>query len=155
MLRCIFLNKLFWIELKVIPKIVIDIKSTLVQLMAWRWIFQFWFRINWTVLWCIYVSPCLYELNHCGQVIPKWRHSTRKILNLVRRLVSWRQQAIIWNKVVYSSMRFCGIHLRTISQEITKIHELWNYRFKITASSAKAQWVKNKGCSFHTTTIFN
>ena len=42
-------------------------------------------------------------------------------------LVAWRHQAITWTNVDLSSVRFSGIHLRAISQEIpqpsiTKIH---------------------------------
>ena len=33
-------------------------------------------------------------------------------------LVAWRHQAITWTNVDLSSVRSCGIHVRTISQEI-------------------------------------
>ena len=35
-------------------------------------------------------------------------------------LVAWRPQAITWTKVDFSSARFCGIHLRPISQWVLK-----------------------------------
>ena len=36
-------------------------------------------------------------------------------------LVVWRHQAITWNSVDFSSMKFCGIHLREISLLVLKL----------------------------------
>ena len=58
-----------------------------------------------------------------------------------------RHQTIIWTNVDVSSMEFCSIHLRTISQPVPKllfcIRSLKiNYTFKITAATfPRGQWV--------------
>ena len=40
-------------------------------------------------------------------------------------LVAWQHQAITLTSVDYSSKVFCGIHLRTISQEMPQIYLSW------------------------------
>ena len=60
-----------------------------------------------------------------------------------------RHQTIIWTNVDVSSMEFCGIHLRTISQPVPKllfcIRSLKiNYTFTITAATfPRGQWVNS------------
>ena len=33
-------------------------------------------------------------------------------------LVAWRQQAITWANVDFSSVKFCGMHMKAILQEL-------------------------------------
>ena len=46
-----------------------------------------------------------------------WQHRSKSALAQVW-LVAWRHQAITRTNVDLSSVRFCGVHVRTISQEI-------------------------------------
>ena len=59
-------------------------------------------------------------LTHCSLVMP------HRNINLVQHwlgqwLVTWCHQAITWTNVEFSLVKFCGIHLRTISQRAPKL----------------------------------
>ena len=63
-----------------------------------------------------YIMLCLLSLvkTHWGLVMP---YGVRDLDQHWFRywLVAWRHQAITWTNVGLSSVRFCGIHLRTLS----------------------------------------
>ena len=55
----------------------------------------------------------------------------RRSWSLVQVMACWRHQAITWTNVDLSSVRSCGIHLRTLSKEDLKI-PISKARLKIT-----------------------
>ena len=91
-----------------------------------------------------YCITCSKELTHCGLVKP---YGTTDLGQHCFRwwLVAWGHQAIIWTNVDFSLAKSCGIHMRAISQWVTKllicIMSCWNYTLKITATSPRDQWV--------------
>ena len=73
-------------------------------------------------------------LIHRGLVIPNGNTDLGQ--RWIRQwLAAWRHQAITWTNVDLSSMEFCGIRLRSISQEILKISTYkmssWNALVKL------------------------
>ena len=50
-------------------------------------------------------------------------------------IILLKQQTITWTNVDFSLVRFCGIHLRTISQQVLRqlfIIKVWNKHFKLS-----------------------
>ena len=60
-------------------------------------------------------------------------------------LVAWRHQAITWTNVDFSSIKSCGVHVRTISQEIPQ-PSITKISLKITSLKCikflGSQWAK-------------
>ena len=65
--KCIFFYENVWISIKIslkfVPKVPIDNKPTLVQIMAWHWPAIIWTNDG-LVYWCIHASLGVNELTH-------------------------------------------------------------------------------------------
>ena len=119
-----------------------DDQSTLVQVMAWchqatsHYLSQYWPK----------------SLLPYGVTRPQWVNSlapsgTKELGQHWFRwwLVAWWHQAIIWTNVDISSVKFWGIHFKTISLQCLwyqSVECVAKFRIKIVVISLRGQWVK-------------
>ena len=86
------------------------------------------------------------SLTHCGLVM---LYGDLDQYWLRWWLDAWWHQAITWTNADFSSVRFCDIHLRAISQQgpellfgtMSLLYFYPFYTFEITTSSPRGQWV--------------
>ena len=58
----------------------------------------------------------------CYLIVAHWHHMATYIwvnIGSGNGLFAWRHQTITWTNIELSSVRFCGMHLREISQQLT------------------------------------
>ena len=85
-------------------------------------------------------------------------HCFQLIANLIHwPWPRWQYQVIAWTNVDFSLLRFCGIHLKTISQWMPKLQicrmrpklNCWNY-----CHVSQGQWVKENALLLCPTVLF-
>ena len=76
-----------------------------------------WWHCTWS---CATLCCCHEYFTQCNLVTP-YRDRDLGQLWLWKWFVTWRHLAISWTNVGYSSIRFCDIHLRAISQRVPRL----------------------------------